>query len=50
MKVVDFINELSKHPGEAEVSALEYDAGAVYVSVEKPKKPRKQKADSKKGK
>lgn len=49
MRVVDFINELSQHPGAAEVTALEYDADGVYVTVEKVKKPRKKKTDSDNG-
>lgn len=50
MKVVDYINALSQHPGNEEVESLEEDGDKVFVNVSKkkpkePKKPKKPKAE-----
>lgn len=43
MRVVDFLNELSKHEGDREVTALEWDDKGVIVKTKAPPKPRKKK-------
>lgn len=46
MRVVDFLNELSQHSGDAEVITLEWDDDGVYCEVKKPSKSKPKKADS----
>lgn len=45
MRVVDFINELSQHPGAAEVADVMWDdaTGKVWIDIKKPEKPKKPK-------